>query len=307
MKNEPPDAGEILIFGNPIAGRGKGRQIAKRLAARLARDGFAVRMMLVKPDELELGDVVRPDVRAAIAIGGDGTLRGVAERVSRDYRDAKQPVPPLLVIPLGTANLMGRHLGIKWNDAALDVEVSRAIRAGKTVELDAARCNDSLFLLMAGVGFDAHVVHELSRVRKGPIRMASYLLPTALSVQAYSYPPLDVWVDGKKVFDATPGFAMAGNVAEYGTGFPILSHARSDDGLLDVCCLPCRSQVELVELFLKVMAGEHVGAEGVVYVHGQHVRIEAIEPVPVQLDGDEAGHTPIEIDLLPFRLPFIVP
>jgi diacylglycerol kinase (ATP) len=298
---------EILIFGNPIAGRGQGQRIAKRLTTRLSRDGFAIRSMLARIDSLDRGDVVRPNVRAVIAIGGDGTLRGVADRVARDYTDAKPPIPPLLVMPLGTANLMGRHLGIAWDDAKMETQVSAVIRAGKTVELDAARCNGSLFLLMAGVGFDAHVVHELARIRTGPITMTSYLLPAALAVKDYAYPTLRVEVDGKEVFASRPAVAFVGNVSEYGTGFPILPHARSDDGVLDVCALPCNSPTELMQLFLRAAAGEHLALEGAVYTKGKRVRIESAQPAPVQLDGDSAGHTPLEIDLLPVRLPFIVP
>ena len=40
---------------------------------------------------------------------------------------------------------------------------------------------------------------------------------------------------------------------------------------------------------------------------GKRIRIESDEPAPVQIDGEAAGHTPIDIDLLPVRLPFIVP
>ena len=298
---------EILIFGNPIAGRGQGQQIARRLARRLSAEGYTVHTSMKRPDTLTRDEVVRPNARAAIAIGGDGTLRSVADRLASECAGADCPVPPLLVVPLGTANLMGRHLGIRWDNATMDDEVVRVIRAGKTLDVDAARANGTLFLLMAGVGFDAHVVHEMARVRKGPIRYASYLLPAALAVKAYSYPRLTVWVDGKKVFRNKPGFAFVGNIAEYGTGFPILPHARSDDGLLDVCVLPCAAPTELVQLFLAAAAGEHLTQEGVVYVKGKHVRVESAEPVPVQLDGDSAGHTPIEIDLLPHRLPFIVP
>jgi diacylglycerol kinase family enzyme len=58
---------------------------------------------------------------------------------------------------------------------------------------------------------------------------------------------------------------------------------------------------------LLTAAGEHLEAEGVVYVKGKHIRIDTPEPVPVQVDGDPGGHTPVSIDLLPFRLPFIVP
>ena len=298
---------EILIFGNPIAGRGQGQRIANRLAKRLAADGYGVHTLLKRPDTLSREEVIRPNVRAVVAIGGDGTLRSVADRVARECLDNSCAMPPILVVPLGTANLMGRHLGIRWNAATLEAEVSRAIAGRKVMELDAARANDKLFLLMAGVGFDAHVVHELDRVRRGPISMASYILPAALSVAAYSYPLLTVWVDGAKVFPSAPGFAFVGNIAEYGTGFPILPHASPHDGVLDVCVLPCRSPMDLVPLFLKAAAGEHVRGEGVVYLKGKHVRIESPGPVPVQLDGDSAGHTPVDIDLLPTRLPFIVP
>ncbi len=298
---------EILIFGNPIAGRGQGQRIAKRLSARLSAEGYAVRTMMRRPDTLERDDVVRPNARAAIAIGGDGTLRAVADRIARECSGAVCPIPPLLIAPLGTANLMGRHLGIRWNDATLEAEVSRAIAARKVMELDAARANDKLFLLMAGIGFDAHVVHELDRVRRGPISMASYILPAALSVAAYRYTNLTVTVDGQRVFPPAPGVAFVGNIAEYGTGFPILPHASPHDGVLDVCVLPCRSPMDLVQLFLKAAAGEHMRGEGVVYIKGKHVRIESPTPVPIQLDGDSAGHTPVDIDLLPTRLPFIVP
>ena len=270
-------------------------------------EGYVVRTMLKRPDTLERDEIVRENVRAVIAIGGDGTLRSVADRVSSEYRAVDRPMPPMLVMPLGTANLMGRHLGIAWSDRRMEAEVAAVIRARKIVELDAARANGALFLLMAGVGFDAHVVHELARVRTGPITMASYALPAAMSVKAYDYPPLTVSVDGVRVADRVPGFAFVGNIAEYGTGFPILPHARPDDEVLDVCVLPCRAPTDLVHLFLKAAAGEHLGMEGVVYLKGKHVRIESAETVPVQLDGDSAGHTPVDIDLLPVRLPFIVP
>jgi YegS/Rv2252/BmrU family lipid kinase len=296
---------EVLIFANPIAGRGRGKSIARRLEARLRADGFAVRLLLKKPDLLEredLGDSPNSPTgpKAAIVIGGDGTLRAVAQRLYG-------VTPPLLVVPLGTANLMGRHLGIKWNDQTLEGQVSRAIRRGRVVALDAGRANGKIFLLMVGVGYDAAVVHELARVRKGPIGYANYVLPAALALRDYEYPSLEVTVDQKQVFASAPAIAFVGNVAEYGTGFPLLPKARPDDGLLDICVIPCSSPLEMVHYFLRAAAGEHLQEEKVVYLRGKHVRIHSKRQVPVQIDGDAAGHTPVNIDLLPIRLPFIVP
>jgi diacylglycerol kinase (ATP) len=309
---------DILIFANPIAGRGMGRSIARRLQTRLQAEGYAVQTSFERPDALgpeNLSGVAR----AAIVIGGDGTLRSVADRLCQGCTPQAGAVttpttsltsPPLLVVPLGTANLMGRHLGIRWKDETLEEQVSRAIARRRLLHLDAGRANGKLFLLMAGIGFDAAVVHELDRIRTGPISYVDYVLPAALTIGGYNFPPLRVTVDGRAIFPSAPAIAFVGNVAEYGTGFPILPDARPDDGLLDVCVLPCRNRGDMLKYFLQATTGEHLMEEGVVYVKGRSVRVESPEsdkPVPVQVDGDPAGHTPVDIDLLPVRLPFIVP
>ena len=50
-----------------------------------------------------------------------------------------------------------------------------------------------------------------------------------------------------------------------------------------------------------------LAAEGAIYTKGRRVHIESAQPVPIQIDGEAAGHTPLEVDLLPARVPFIVP
>jgi len=299
----------VLIFANPIAGRGLGEAIARRLGVGLSAFGYSTQLWLRPPAELT-AEALPAGVRAAVAIGGDGTVRSVAERLYNLALAADREAPPLLIVPLGTANLMVRHLGIDWDDDHLESQVADAIGRGQVVWVDAARCSGSLFLLMVGVGFDAAVVHELTRVRRGPISYASYVLPAATVAASYRFPPVRVEVDGKWVFGPEDGVVFVGNIREYGTGFPMLPLARPDDGLLDVCAMPCSNLIEATRLLLLAAAGEHIHEEGVVYVKGKHVRIDSpMTPrgLPVQIDGDAAGHTPVEIDLLPRRLRLIVP
>ena len=85
------------------------------------------------------------------------------------------------------------------------------------------------------------IVHELDRTRSGPIDLTSYAMPAALAFQSYSYTPISVEIDGRFAFGPKPALVFIGNVPEYGTGFPVLPLARSDDGVLDVCILPCES------------------------------------------------------------------
>lgn len=303
---QPQSPRNILIFANPIAGRGRGRGIASQIYDLLVRHGYNVGLFFDPADQLELAHF-SPDksVLAAIVIGGDGTLRAVAARAVQAY--APDEPPPLLIIPLGTANLMGRHLGIRWDEENFEARFLETIRQCPIVRLDTAGLNGELFLLMAGIGLDAQIVHELDRLRGGPIGFLSYAMPALLAMGTYQYPPLTITVDGRLVIESTPAVAFVGNIPEYGTGFPLLPHARPDDSLLDVCVLPCRSRAQVLHLFLQAAAGEHLQAEGVIYLKARTITVDSPAKVPVQMDGEPAGHTPVSINLLPMRLRFIVP
>ena len=296
----------VLIFANPIAGQGRGRRIAQALQTILFASGFDARVFFDRPDEVQRDAMGGADdqLAAAISIGGDGTLRGVVQRLIELF--PIESMPAVVVVPLGTANLMSKHLGVDWSERRLQRDLPNAIAERKIARLDAATANGKLFLLMAGVGIDAHIVHELDRTRTGPIDITSYALPAALALQSYAYSPITVEADGKSIFGPRPGLAFVGNVAEYGTGFPVLPLAKSDDGALDVCVLPCASRVDLLKLAMLVATGDHLRAEGVVYTTAKHVRIASADEVPVQVDGEAAGHLPLEIAMLEHHIPFIV-
>ncbi len=292
----------IWIFANPIAGRGQGLAIAQRLQHRLEQGGFASRLILERADTLP-DEALADSPRAALVIGGDGTLRTVAQRL---YHPGLPHAPPLLPIPLGTANLMGRHLQIRWKARQAPNQVLSALSQMRIQRLDAALANEQLCLLMAHVGFDAQVVHELARARRGPIRYASYVRPTFTALAKYAAPVLSVHLDDRPIFEGQ-GMAFVGNIAEYGVGFPLLPYARADDGLLDVCCVPGRTRPDVIKLFLNAAAGRHALADRTIYLQGRHIRIDAHPSAAVQIDGDPAGFTPLEVRLLPNRIPFIVP
>ena len=292
----------IAIFANPIAGRGKGKSTARRLEQELSAAGFSVQTFFDRPTDLPL-NLVGADVHTAISIGGDGTLRGVVNL----FNSGENQAPPILPVPMGTANLMGRHLGIHWPERGLTRAIIDTIHRRKTIRLDAGCANGHLFLLMAGVGIDGQIVHLVDRMRRGPIDKAAYLLPAALTFASYSFPPITVVVDGKTLLKNTPAIAMIANVKEYGLGIPILPDAIATDGLLDICLMPCRNRLELIELLVQIAAGQLIQRETVIYTRGQSIRITADQPVAVQVDGDSAGFTPLNLDLLPQKVQLLLP
>jgi len=290
---------QLLIFANPIAGRGGARNLARKLSDRLCQEGWEVH--LLDPRQPSLADAGH--AQAAIVIGGDGSLRAVAQFLLRDEATAGIP---LLPVPMGTANLMGRHFNIHWTPRTLFAQVISALRHPAVRHLDAGAANGEPFLVMAGVGMDGQIVHELDKLRTGPITLASYAIPAAVALGFYDYAPLTVQADGRTLIEDQPAMALVCNVSEHGLGFPFLPMARPDDGLLDLCILPCSNRAEAISLFLHAAAGEHLNAEGVQTATGKHFSVRSRRPVPVQTDGEAAGHTPVEITLLPRRVPFIV-
>ncbi|HEV7298262.1 MAG TPA: diacylglycerol kinase family protein [Tepidisphaeraceae bacterium] len=291
----------ILVFCNPNAGRGRARSFAGKIARRLQPAGYDVRTVFEPPGQF----LPKPAAthHAAIVMGGDGTLRAVAARL---YEVLPEP-PPILLVPMGTANLIGKHLELAWHDEDPADEIAAAIAKYRVVHFDAGSANGQMFLLMASAGFDAHVVHEMERVRNGPIDFISYAFPTLLTLRDYAFHPLRVAVDGRPIFDERPAIAIVANVPEYGMGFPFLPDARPNDRRLDVCVMPCRDRKDLLQIALLAAAGEHLQADGVVLAGGTRIEIESSEQTPIQLDGDAFGFTPLRIDLLERRVGFIVP
>lgn len=268
-----------------------------------------------------------------LAVGGDGTLRTV---VSALLAALPGELPPIGVVPLGTANLMAQHVGmippglfrpdptdllgllgpvqrmVTGTDTLSPLGIEKraeiaaaAVRRGRVQRLDIADTNQGLFLLMAGVGLDGHVIHALQTARSGPIRKIDYV-PAALSaVLRYDFPELTITVDGERIAPPTRGLAFCANAPEYGTGFPLLPDARSDDGILDVCLLPASHIGHLLKLTAAAWAGHHHRLEGVTTARGKQVRIDADRPAPVQIDGEAAGKTPLTITISDRQLPLL--
>ena len=96
-----------MVFANPIAGAGRPPPWPTRSPPlRLRADGYAVRLMLENPGTggRRAGSAAAAGV---VIAGGDGTLRAVADQLQQHGN-----APPLLTVPLGSANLMARHLEI---------------------------------------------------------------------------------------------------------------------------------------------------------------------------------------------------
>lgn len=285
------------VVANPIAGRGRAQTAARALSEGLARIGVAneVRFTQAKGDARRFLGELDPDVDLVVAVGGDGTVNEVLDGMA-------QRRVPVAILPMGTANVMSLDLALPRNvEGALSM-----IAAGRTNALDTARVNqDHLSFLVVGIGFDAMVVHELEARRSGPITKLSWIAPALKSWSAYRPPALSVEVDGVRQA-GTFGMVLVSNIVHY-AGFEVLSREYAiDDGRFEVYLFEGGSRTALVGYALRAMVLGLPGA-GCRRIPARHVVVSSDIPVPVHIDGEARGVTPVEFDVNTVPHSLVVP
>jgi len=288
---------DVHFLVNPIAGRASRRVILNDVLGRLRARSWRGHVHQTRGPG-HAADICRqipPHHRAVVVCGGDGTVREVASGLAGSEL-------PLAVLPAGLENLIARVMGYR---AEADF-LCRLLFSGRIQPIDLAEAGKRIFLVVAGVGFDAEVVARLARHRRGHVSYASYVLPLLQTWLQHRFPTLRVWAEEEQVC-AGPGLAFVGNMARYALGLRILDRASWNDGLLDLCVYPCASRSRLLRHAWNTARRCHLAEGGTVYRQCRRVRISADQPVPVQLDGDAAGNLPIDIRVLPGRLGLLLP
>ncbi len=222
---------------------------------------------------------------ALLAAGGDGTVRQVAAA-------AAGTVCPVAPIMLGTGNVLAHELGLPRKPAA----IARMILDGPEAEIEMGLANGEPFLLMAGAGFDGRVIAALDHHWKQRIWKLAYVPPV---LRALSAPPdrLRVTCDGKTCDTA---WAVVSNARCYGGAFEIAPHTSIREPGMQAILFdgPGRAKrlSQLLSLGLNRLSRRAARLNADVRMTACHdVTIDASHPVPVQIDGDDFGTTPLHV------------
>jgi len=289
----------LLAVVNPVSGRRRLAGVLREVTGRLCAAGWGVTVRLTRAagDAARLVGDAAQDTQAILVVGGDGTVREVVDGLLLARRNI-----PVGILRTGTENLVARELQMPGDPAA----VVRMLLSGRSARCDVGVVNGRHFLTVSGAGFDAEVVRRLVEARRGHITHWSYFWPVWRTFWEHRFPRLQVWADGREVFDG-PGLALVGVTARYSAGLRICRRARRDDGLLDLCIYPCASRPRLVGHAIRTVLRRHDRSGQVIYRKCQQVRIDADTSVPLEIDGDPGGHLPAEYRVLPSAATFLEP
>jgi YegS/Rv2252/BmrU family lipid kinase len=293
----------LRVILNPSAGSGAAGRLTGRLRASLDARGTPYRLDTTegKGHGLELArDAAAAQVRAVLAVGGDGTVHEVANGLL-----GTEPHPPLAVLPVGTGNDFHKMLGTgRGIDAALDLldhgtpqrfEVGRVRWAGK----------ERFFVNVLGVGIDTEVLRQRDAFRRFR-GIVQYLAALGAALKRYRPIRLEVEVDGGERI-ATPTMLTSVSVGpSAGGGFLLSPDASPVDGLLDLLVVRELTLLQVMRYLPRVVRGTHGNLPVVRMRRFRSATLQTTNGAPFsfELDGElvEAEASELHVEIVPDRL-----
>lgn len=243
-----------------------------------------------------------------VAAGGDGTVRTVAQVLAGSR-------VPMALLPLGTGNLLARNLDLPLESTELLIHTALGgtdhpidlgwLRVAATpVDDDAEEpATDAappepvehLFLVMAGVGFDAHMVAGADDELKARMGWFAYFLAGARHLHGRKT-RLRMRVGEGELRPLKVRSLLFANCGRLPGGIVLLPDAELDDGWLDVAALDTRGGlVGWASLFGKVVLQglgirrQLPAPSSIEFWRGREVQVVCDQPEQVQVDGDLVG------------------
>lgn len=286
----------LLVVHNPEAGLWNGRRLDRVLTHLAeARASLTVRGTTGVGEATRIARAATSDSFDAVVVaGGDGTVNEVVNGLAdRDL--------PIAVLPFGTANVLALELALPDDPAA----IARLVLEGTPRSIHLGRVDDRLFVMMAGIGFDAHVVAAVDRRIKRHTGKLAYWLTLLASFRRFPYPRYRVEIDGRVHGAAS---LVVANGHFYGGRFTCAPAASLFAPELFACLLLRPGAPAFVSYALALAAGTLARRADVVVVPAQRIVVTADRSdEPVQCDGDIVGHLPVTIEAAAARIQVLMP
>ncbi len=298
-------ARRLLVIYNPTAGWRR-RSRLQAVLDRLRQQGAVVEL---KPT-MARGDAERfareidaASYDAVVAAGGDGTINEVANGLLAAIAAGRR-VPPLGIVPLGTANVLARELEIL---GSVDRIVATLLR-GRVVPIRLGRADSAAgtrhFIMMAGVGFDAHVVAHVSLRLKRLVGKAAYAVASLRRWLGYRG---DLY---RVVIDDVPCQAASLIVARgrfYAGSFVIAPPSRLVQPALHACLFERAGRYHVIRYGQAMLRNRLSEADAYRVLKAERIEVQGHDGEPVQGDGDIIARLPASFTLESAALDFLMP
>jgi len=286
----------IGILANPKARRFNSKQL-HCIVNDFKKKGFQLRLEFIKnrgDAEILARSLAESNFDVVAAYGGDGIVTDVAGGLIHTNT-------ALAVLPAGTTDVFAQEMGIPRNALKASLLIEKGLK--KKIYTGVVNGNKH-FLVMCGVGFDAMTIKTVSNKFKKWWGKFSYISSGLFHMLKYRGKQIDVNIDGKKERCFT---LIIGNARRYGGRFSVTSQADVLKNKLDVCMFRGKGMgTEILFHALLIVLGFHLKLKSIKYQSFEKMEIFTPD-IPVHIDGDFFGFTPLTIEIEKNLLSVIVP
>lgn len=228
-----------------------------------------------------------------IAVGGDGTLKLVAEAVL-----PLQKSLPIGILPGGSANGMAKELGVPVGiNEALDVIID-----GRIKKIHLTKINDNVCIHLSDIGFNALVIKKFETFEKRG--MWTYIKAAWNTLKVYKKMRVQLEVDKKNIVREAAMVVVA-NATQYGTGVLINPEGTLEDDLFEVVIV---KQISFLEIFKMRFTHQPYHPKKTELLQTRSLKIKSRYKVHFQVDGEYLGKIKnISAEIMPQALQIVVP
>lgn len=298
------------LIVNPVAGPLAFRGLIRKAVRYLSEQGCVVSQVETKRqgDAIYLAQQAADEgYDVAIAVGGDGTVNEVCNGLAGTDT-------ALGVLPAGTGNVYAADMGIPiWQPLNPDAvnKAAELILTGQRRRIDLGRLRLSdgssrYFLMWCGIGLDAAISQARPSSDKHRLGFVEWIVAGLITTFDFMGTPATIVTDTGTINERVI-LAVASNGQLYGRIWRMAPEAKMDDGLLDVGIMSGHGWPSTVKHLAGLTFRQHIKDPNFHLYHTTRLSLSAREPLPVHVDAETVGTTPVEIDLVPLALKVIVP
>lgn len=229
-------------------------------------------------------DITPGEYEYILVAGGDGTVDSVVNTM------AKRGISiPIGILPVGTANDFSKFLGIPFDIE----EACKKIINSTVTSVDLGKINDKYFVNVASTGLFTDVSQKTDVNLKNTIGRLAYYLKGLEELP--NFRPLKVNIKSEQMnFEGNMYLMLVFNGKTAGN-FNLASRADATDGMLDVIIFKAIPIYELLPLFIKVLKGEHLDSDKIIYFKTNELQVECSENIVTDIDGEKGPDFPLYI------------
>lgn len=299
--NKMASFNKAILFFNPKSGQSKSGQRESDISDFFQEHQIQFTTVhLPKPEKEiseEISRAISQGVDLFIAAGGDGTVSMVSNAlIGTQY--------PLVIIPLGTGNLLAKELNIPQKlEDVLNLIVSEE---HSLVRIDTFSVNGQNFVLNVGVGVTPEIMGRTASQDKQRYGIIAYLIHFVQQILGLKLHRFSLEFDGQEATVLASEVLITNGRSIGVENLKWSQEISLTDGILDLYIFRATNIYDILSLLISIFRkNERLNPILKIFRFKNFCRIGTQKPIRVQADGDPIGYTPIEIKVNPGSLSII--